>query len=338
MSNFFKSIFNAGMACAVAAMTVMPMASCSSDDEGGGGGGNDDYSGAVVENSNFGTPQYESSATRYVADSQSATVQQIELTASGQYMISDRSLTGMAKHHSAKAETKKSKLARMATRAYDVYSSIAYGTYIKIGDNKYKLDGYGVIEIVPDANGNAYTIKVTRDNGTTENIEAKKTANTASGAMSDMLCRSWKIVKFRMFAKENSRYIFDITATSIRELYVKLNDFASKNDPEYDPSDWEYDETEPLPESITFTKTGRYVVFYSTSELAISTWKWSNENTGLLRYSWNPDRFEDEYAAGDVSVRFKDNQLQLTESEKEYDEEDNTTYEEGVTYTCNEIK
>lgn len=89
---------------------------------------------------------------------------------------------------------------------------------------------------------------------------------------------------------------------------------------------------------MVFTKTGTYVVYYSEDRLAVSTWKWENENKGILRYSWNPDYLNDPDESGEVLIEFKGNKLYLTESDSDYDEEDGETYEEGFTYIMNEVK
>ncbi|MDE5571883.1 MAG: hypothetical protein K2I86_07550, partial [Prevotella sp.] len=128
-------------------------------------------------------------------------------------------------------------------------------------------------------------------------------------------------------------------ASTLAELAEKVYEWGKKNDPEFEEDEWEWDITiEANPENVIFTKTGTYVVLYSNEQLAVSTWKWADERNGILRYSWNPDSFNDAYLGGDVKIEFKNNRCYLTEGDFEYDEEDNEYYEEGITYIMTEAK
>lgn len=94
------------------------------------------------------------------------------------------------------------------------------------------MDVYGILTIVRDESGSAYTIVLVRENGTEIELAASKRNPNADGALSNAICRSWKIVKSRYYAKENGRKLFDFTGSTPEELYNQLWEFATKHDPE----------------------------------------------------------------------------------------------------------
>ena len=106
--------------------------------------------------------------------------------------------------------------------------------------------------------------------------------------------------------------------------------------------------------TVTFTKAGTYLVTYNDNTLAVSTWSWINEKTGLLRYSWNYDNMDDGSEAGTVKVSYRGAQLAVQEDlddqemdsrktrandDDDWDDEDYEDYFQTsmITY-CNESK
>ena len=88
---------------------------------------------------------------------------------------------------------------------------------------------------------------------------------------------------------------------------------------------------------MVFTKTGTYLVEYTNSQVAVSTWRWLDESAGLLIYSWN-NNLENLTGVmnGQTIVSFKGSQLTLVEKTSE--SEDGYTLETSMTYTLNEAK
>lgn len=274
-------------AAMLAAMTTVGFTACSSDD--------DDIS--------LETPQYESSAAKYEITSSDSPYSSIELTSSGNYIITEadyasasyatRSASEMVKSHSIfKNETPRSR---------SEFGGYKYGTYTKTGDNQYNLSGFGTITI-EQKDGNNYDLDIELSDGQTMTLGANRENMYSSSKMTDYLCRTWEITKWVDKEWENGKLITDETSVPGQE------------------------QDDPL--EAVFTKAGSYVVTYKDGTLDISTWKWDNEDKGILRYSWNLDNINDPEESGTVTVTFNGNTCEVYEEE---------TYEEGdVTYksTC----
>ncbi len=326
--NCFKSSLHAAMAV----LLMGAMTSCSEEKEG-----------------KFDTPKFVADAAKYVIDNAQAEYASIELTESGNYIITPNQMSNARRYASAE-EKKTNKLSLLknsiwnnpdevpATR-YEVYSHILYGKYTKTSENVYTLDGYGTLTIKKDDSGSSFSIVLTPFGMDSKEYTAHQMNADLNSGMSDKLCRTWIFESFKYYVKLNGKTMLELSANSIEELLKKMKAWAEKNDPEFDPSDWE-DALEGFqhgaqPDNMIFTKTGTYVVFYSTEELAVSTWKWKNEKKGILHYCWNPAWIDDPYEGGDVKIEFKNNKLHVTEFAYELEDED---YEEGITYILHEMK
>lgn len=340
----FSGLLRAGKYFMFAALAACTMTACSSDDdddEGGSGAGN------------FDTPKYEDCAAKYVVNDDNSDYQSIELTASGNYIINLNETdngpvaapkAGTAKTvkiagHEVKLPGMLTKAGMAGTRSEYVYSNIAYGTYTKTGDDSYTLHGFGTVTVTRDAQGHPTSLTITRNDGAPEAVHVTEQNADLNSAMSNSLCRTWKLDGYRIVNKYNGKTLFDITAKTVAELNQKLKEWMMNNSPEFDPSDWDSDEIVEDGsdvEQVIFTKSGTYMVLYDGNQLAISTWKWENEAAGLLRYSWNPNNFYDEYESGEVTVFFQNNKLFL--GNKEIEEEDGEVYEFGAYNILSEVK
>ena len=336
----FMKVLNVGKYAAMAALLMGTMVACSDDDDDDNGGGN---------NSQFETPKYEGEAARLVIDDQrTSPYKSIELTASGNFIIQPSEYVNNAPQKVPVA-SKKNMLQRLAgmmnahismpeTR-YEVYSLIAYGKYTKTGENHYNLEGFGTLTINKDANGTVRSIVLTTAGKHPEEYTAHRQNTNINSDMSNKLCRTWCIESYRYYAKINGKTYVDLAADTFAEMITKMYNWSKKNDPDFDESEWDDMEdmkNDPTPENVIFTKTGTYIVLYSNKQLAVSTWIWQDEKNGILRYSWNPDNFNDYDEAGDVKIEFKNNRLHLTEGDFDY--EDGESYEEGLTYIMTEVK
>ncbi len=340
----FNDLLRAGRYFVFAALAACTMTACSSDDD-------DDDGGDGI--GNFATPKYEEYAAKYIVNDDNSDYHSIELTASGNYIINyndNDPMPGLA----PKAETAKTvkvaghemalpgmlaKTTATGTRGTRIYSEIAYGTYTKTGDDSYTLNGFGTVTVTRDAQGRATGLTITRNGGTPEAVQVTQKSANAGSAKTNALCRTWDLKGYRTIQKINGKTFMDITASTYMDLMKKMEEWAKKNDPEYDPSDWDFDEvTDDADdaEQVIFTKSGTYMVLYKDNELAISTWKWQNETAGILRYSWDVDDFYNEDAAGELTATFQGTTLLL--GENEVDEEDGYKYEFGIYYVLNEAK
>ena len=278
----------------------LSVTSCSNDEDEGGTGSLD-------------TPKYEQDAAKYVIDG--GIYSSIEFTASGNYIIVTDGYNSYRSESMARETPAASKQAifngkHFSTRAY---SPILYGTYIKTGENEYLLEGFGKIKVVQDGSGNAYSLEVTPTGGSTETLSATKQNADLNSDLSNRLCRTWKISKMRMLVKVEGQIMMDVSGSNYEELSESIKRWAINNgaDPE-DIEDFIISEDGEWPEQVVFTKSGTYMVYYSSAELAISTWAWENEKNGILMYSWTNDFEPGWYST--VKVDFSGSQCVITES------------------------
>lgn len=313
-------------------MTVcsLSLVSCSSDDD------DDDDGGDVAP------AAFEAYAAKYQIADAGAAFSSVEFTESGNYImvLNDLPTTG-AKSLSSLAAKKSpahmmfgNLLRKAATRSESVYSPILYGKYTVDADGTYVLAGYGKVKVVENGAGNAYSLEFMPSSGSSFTYTASKQNRDLDSENTNRLCRTWNTASFQIVAKINGKVLLDVTASTMGELIKKLQKWAESNDEEFDPSDWEYLDI-ANPEQVVFTKTGTYMVKYSNSELAVSTWRWVNDSETMLQYSWEND-FEDSYLNGFASVSYKGRQLVITETDKE--EEDGESYEMSMVYYFNEVK
>lgn len=261
---------------AIIAVSAM-FVSCSSDSNNG-----DDSAGGPLD-----TPKYESSSALYNITDANSAYKSIEFTASGNYVITKN--TGSR----AAAPTFISPID--ATRSV-TYQNIIYGTYTKNGDT-YVLDGFGTITVKGGAN-NAVSLDITTTDGTQITVGAQPQAQYSSSTKTNMLCRTWIFSKIRVSGSYQGTS-FDRTFNTYEE---------------YDKEMRGGDGGSVYPQQVIFTKSGTYVVFYTNGMLAVSTWKWDNEEAGTARYSWNYESLNDPSKSGTINIAFEGSQLLITES------------------------
>lgn len=232
------NVLNIGKYLAMAALVMGTMTACSSDDDNDGGGA-----------SSFETPKYEADAAKYVMDETQSPYESIELTASGNYVITPSQYTNAKKHNTngTRSETGKKGMALLMkgmlsdritadgniTRGDDdyIYSHIAYGKYTKTGENEYTLEGFGTVTITADSNGNAYSIVIKKNGGSAEEYTAKKQNPDLNSTKSNMLCRTWSIAGYRYYAKLNGKTIVDFKDNTLKGLATQMYNWLKKNDP-----------------------------------------------------------------------------------------------------------
>lgn len=318
------------------------MSSCSSDDDD--------------DSTSFETPKYEAEAAKYSITDASSTYESIELTASGNYIVitDATAASAMAKVRTSKngmaatvMNTLKNNMLRLncnvATRSASVYSGIFYGTYTKTADGVYELDGFGTVKVTQDAYGSAYSIEITRTGGTTETIPAKKENADKNSAKSVMLCRTWVFDSYRFVYAYNGKTYVDESASTLSALFTQIKKKLQSYDPDDDYSEFDqYAEilADVEPQNMVFTKSGTYMVSYKNKQIAVANWNWIDESAGTLGYSWGEYNGYD--LDGKVTISFEKNKLQVVETntDSDYDEEDDYTETTTATlyYNLTEMK
>lgn len=305
-----------------------------------------------VQEVSFSTPEFEEISAKYEITDSSSNINSLELTASGNYIISNKNYVYNSKAYRHTEENNDFsflnktilKINGLSTRA-SAYGNIIYGKFTALGENKYDLEGYGIVTITTDSE-NAYTLDIALDNGNTVSIGARKEKTYESSNATNNLCRSWSIEKFG-FKVEVGPFRFEQTVdhNNIEALFTEYINWTIRMSGGYYEEEEEaelrayakemaemYNEAKPL--SLIFTKSGSYMVDYNNGAIGISTWKWENESNGILRYSWNTEDIEDEYISGTVNISYSDNMLMIREKKDELEEGMSIT----ITYGLKEIK
>lgn len=255
-------------------------------------------------------PKYEKDAARFTITSANSPYSSIELTASGNYLITEKdnqsSLLKMPSHSGSNDLTRGNMfnpVREVSTR--DSYSGVIYGKYTINSNGDYVLEGFGTIKVQSNG-GTSVDLEITTNSGQSIVVGANRDNMMTQSDMTNKLCRTWKFSKVHVMGWEEGKKIFDKTL-SMEEYW------------EYDDDDVDF---EDMPENVIFTKAGTYLVTYKNGTLAISTWRWDNEKEGILRYSWDYEHLDDEYESGTVQVNFDGNKLLIIEDDydEEYDE------------------
>ena len=287
----------------LSAFMGMQFVSCSSDDD---------------ENTDLKTPLYESASAKYKITESSADIQSIELTASGNYII--------VKKYGYYAPGKRSLAYNIfmhreeSTRA-TAYDNIVYGKFVNLGDNKYDLEGWGIVTIT-QSEGEYVNISIVKD-GKEEVFGARKEEQFKSSTATDNLCRSWEISKMGIAVEIGGRK-FDKMANhdNLKGLFKDyINWLIEQSAPGVEVPEEEinelineyinqYNAAKPL--YVIFTKSGSYMVHYTNEIIGISTWRWENENENVIRYSWDHSDINN---GGTCDISYSGNMLLVKETQ-----------------------
>lgn len=313
--------------------SLFTLTSCSDDDENGG----------ISE-----TAAFDSYAAKYEITSAGSPYSSIELTEAGNYIISFEEaasrinpliLNLKGKDATSLTQSLIAAIHHHQTTRATPYSPILYGRYTVNEDGSYNLAGFGTITVEEDNNGHAVELVITRNGQEAESYHASIQSSDIHSSMSNKLCRTWAMAHYRYLVKLNGSKVCDFQAGSLKELFKKILQWGESQGEDIDPEDYEMLEVlnEVEPKTMVFTKTGTYLVEYTNSQVAVSTWRWLDESAGLLVYSWN-NNLENLTGVmnGQTIVSIKGSQLTLVEKTSE--SEDGYTLETSMTYTLNEAK
>lgn len=316
-------------------MTAFFVASCggdSSDDNGNSGG-----------SGNLTPPKYESSSALYNITDTKSDYKSIEFTASGNYVVTMKNALKAPRRVAALKKLQFGFIPQHAGVTRNVVDdNIIYGTYTKNGDT-YVLEGFGTI-VVNGGGSSAISLDITTNNGTKVTVGAQQQQQYSSSTKTNMLCRTWKMGKIGLHVAIPGYPTFDQTYNSWADFvrgYLKMEGYE-EGSTYYDML---YKEMmEDSPEQVIFTKSGTYIVFYSNQTLGVSTWKWTDENTGKARYSWDYESINDPYESGVINIDFEGSQLVITEflqdeNDDPDDYDDDEIYIEGtIKWYMTEVK
>ena len=238
--------------------TAIGFASCSSDDE------------VTPTNSNvtLPTPPYEAVSGKYEITSAGSPYRNIELGASGNYIV-----TRNYGSYSAAGNARKSLLNRgkeaIATRS-TTYGNYVYGTFTDLGNHEYALEGFGTIRLEYTGE-NVTGIEITAD-GTTQTYSAEKQPTMGGDNMTNALCRTWRVEKV-------VDLIIDKETGERHEETVTPENTGSYED--------------GMAREVMFSKSGTYFISYVDGELELAEWKWKDRNAGTINYARDGEWSED---------------------------------------------
>lgn len=310
---------------------------CSDDDDDEGGSGS----------STLTTPEFADVSAKYEITN-GGDIASIELTESGNYVvIKDTYLANTAVNNENKTFVPTPALNTRAT------AGIIKGTYIKISDTEFILEGFGSI-VIEGNTDNAFSLQISEAGEEPYTVSANKTEIEYTDAKSQLLCRTWNIDKVKlqmnvygMGTKYNetmsaNQYIelWEGLINKIKEIEAELDDEEDEDYYEDEEDDYSYLIPTVNPEQIIITRAGSYMVTYEGDQLAISTWGWSNVDAGEFRYSWDYDYLYDPEYSNKCNVTIDGSSFILSEiNHEEVDEEEGITYMTVTsTYYCSEAK
>lgn len=338
MKKFFNRVWLYSMVLTVAA----GMNACSSSDDEPENGGE-----GLGEVPALPTPEYESSSAKYEITQSSSSISSIELTASGEYIVTERqgyfaspakASVGVANHVFMMFNSPSVSVSRASG------SGIIAGKFVKISDTEYILEGYGSIVIEGDSD-NAFSLQITPADGETTTVAAKKASSFADSQINNALCRTWNVntIGARLAINNDTYFKKDRPASQLDMLMAEAQEatkkyFMSHFGAEAD----EFDPYEPIgyyPTEIIMTKAGTYMVKYSNNGLAVATWHWIDEAKGQFQFSWdydNPDSTASGVGGATNYVSFKGNELTI--NERHVTKEDDVRFVTESLYGCTMAK
>ncbi len=280
---------------------------------------------------NFGVPLYDAYAAKYEIVEEGSKYKSIELTESGNYIITTLDNGGSYSPIRMVNDTSSSVLSFLVMPHWGSTRStqrgfpetiVAYGyisgNYTVIDENTFHLEGFGTLEVTKYSQDDFYSLVIIPENGIGSiRLKSSMPNRIYNSWKSRQLCRTWDLINFRFYYIVDGYTLINVEGRTYEEMAENLKNWAEKNDPEYD-GESPILELEGSPRQIIFTMTGTYAVLYSGNSMAVSTWSWAREDQGIIAYSWDNIYDGDSYD-GNVVVRFKGDKAYVIEAEGEND-------------------
>lgn len=269
------------------------------------------------DSSTLETPTYESVSGLYNIQG-SSTYSSIELSASGNYIITGSNLTrsaarvtnnSSASHKGFLYASKSNNLTRSANASNN---GVIYGTFTVNSDGTINLKGYGTLKITYGSNGTTVTnMTLTPTGKSTVTLNATKADSYSNSDMTNNLCRTWNMASYA-----EKEYGYGKLEVDIEGTFDVTAQKWSWNVKTYTPGD--FDESDYIFSQVLFSKSGTYLVYYTNGTAMLANWKWKDESAGTFYYKevGDADYDEDSWATASFSGS------KLTISEKYEDEND----------------
>lgn len=304
---------------------LLSLVSCSKDKD-------DEPMFEIGEIPTLPTPEYASNAACYNVTSGGNGISSIEITESGDYIVTKTSRSNAL--HSNSVHSVYALPSVGMTRAES--ADIVYGKAIKVTDTEYILEGFGTITIEGDSS-NSISIIVSTEEGETLDLTTQKVAPTNESPLTSAMCRSWNITEIGLRYYLNNKLIYDGKKAPsqlvdlMNECMWAVANYVGEPDGFGEspfPKDF-------YPNGLILTRAGTYMVEYSNGAIALAKWKWLDEKKQIFHYSWdydNPDAYQDG-VSGDATVGFSGKQMIIRENHTM--SEDGITVKTSTYYYCN---
>ena len=280
----------------------------------------------TIENdlSQFTLPAYADESVKINLNGNPAGIQSVELTESGEYIItygynySNYAASANEEVYLTDNKGKShSKIVNMlekvmparqkhtgATRYGDGYG---YGSFIKVAEGEYILNGYGSITISGSSDGAMEVIMNPQDGESFTVGGQKEKTYSLDDKATLALCRSWSASRFHV------RYLINGDVASDQEgpysdyhnilqkvskdlynyFYNKYGAYFDEDDDddfeEDDFDDFLDDYSSAYPINVVFTRSGSYLVEFSNDMLDVRQWKWTDINAQKILFSYYLD-------------------------------------------------
>ena len=325
MKKYFLQMSKMLSLAAFVMIGLMTVVACGSDDDDNGGGkwqafGN--FSDADVD-----APEYADVAAFYDITSPNSDIKSLELTESGRYIITLKDYATARASKDIQIKSRFLCMFRKAMTRNTTYGNIIEGKYTKKGDGTFELEGYGTVTITGSSD-NALSIEITAKDGTKRpTLTAQRKNQLPESEATAKICRTWNLSSMRFIVEIDDKLVYD-GEYKINELYKFGADMynaekkyygynSSVNDEQYIIQGYESSMRmlmdKLMGSTITFAKTGTYLVTYNNNTLAIATWSWVDEKKGFVRYSRNYEDMNDKDEAGTALLGFRGSQLAIQE-------------------------
>lgn len=258
----------------------------------------------------------------------------IEFFGDGHYLITtplaphapERTVSVAREADGSTAIFKKHATKHLKTRATDNNGTMdidngkyQYGTYTRVNAHTYRLSDNSVIEFLNDMEEGRGEVTYTNRYGVKSNVYVSLATQDKSATPNRSLCRSWRCDSFEMWVYMNGAYMAhgkqwmeNGRVYHSNKFSPSANKWGIEEDDFFDP-DTEYCHR------VIFSPSGTYVCFYMDGDVDVACWEWSNQSNGIMHY-WDPYDDDDDDWSGDVTVRFKGNQMRVYEDYSETEE------------------
>lgn len=193
--------------------------------------------------------------------------------------------------------------------------------YTVTEDNIYILENFGTLKIEENADG--YNLIFDNTAGNRISIVYAEKTPAITGDATKSLCRTWRIDTIEDWMYLGSKLIIKTKYHGGENPRIEGSVGVTEEDMK--------DKLDNICKEMRFSPYGTYYCTYNNGTTHVSTWKWGDEDQGILFFDWEQGEQDEGY----VTIRFSGNQLRTYEDysfdiveyiEEEADEEDSQAY------------